>query len=147
MLAHFEKLRSESRFVDCTVRSSTTSLKLSAHAVLLAAGTKHFAEQLASDDVIKTEASQYDVCREIKIEDISDSILQIMITYLYTARASMTSHTVKALMDAAQVLQTREVVEGCSEYLEGTITVNNSIDLQKTAEKYECDNLKVIYCI
>ncbi|XP_039267392.2 kelch-like protein 26 isoform X2 [Styela clava] len=144
MLEHFEKLRSHTRHTDVIVNSPNTSLKFPAHTVLLVASSKFFAEKLVNcNDVIKTDVTtDGDVTHEVQAPDYKDSILQGMLHYFYTAKVSVTSHNVRHLMDAASSFKCSDVIEGCAEYLERTISVQNCIEIQSTAEKYDCSHLK-----
>ena len=77
----------------------------------------------------------------IEIKTIDGRVLRALIDFIYTGSINIDEQNVMNLLSGADYLQLHEVKEFCFEFLRSHITVDNSLDILKTADLFTYKSL------
>ena len=77
----------------------------------------------------------------IEVKTIDGRKLRALINFIYTGSINIDEQSVMNLLSGADYLQLHEVKEFCFEFLRSHITVDNSLDILKTADLYRNESL------
>ncbi|GBP30667.1 Actin-binding protein IPP [Eumeta japonica] len=105
-----------------------------AHRVVLAASCAYFDAMFSAG----LEESQK---RLVSLPSVPPDILPLIIDFIYTGQTIINKSTVQHLMIAADMLQLRELVTGCGEYLKRELHPSNALGIFRFAEAHNCAEL------
>ncbi|KAJ4431679.1 hypothetical protein ANN_20280 [Periplaneta americana] len=77
----------------------------------------------------------------IELHDIPPHILNSLIDFIYTGEININQDNVQELMVAADMLELKEVVGGCTEFLKHELHATNAIGIYRFAEGHNCEEL------
>jgi len=72
----------------------------------------------------------------ITISGVDASSMRLVLDYIYTGRVELTSDVVQNLLSAANLFQLRGLRDGCAEYMEQKIEIDNCIGVHFFAQVY-----------
>ncbi|XP_048479515.1 actin-binding protein IPP isoform X3 [Plutella xylostella] len=128
-LHHFKR---DGRFCDIDLISGSTKVK--AHRVVLAASCAYF-------DAMFSVGLQESQKGHVSLPSVPPDILPLIIDFIYTGEVLIDKATVQHLMIAADMLQLRELVRGCGEYLKRELHPSNCLGIFRFAEAHNCTEL------
>ncbi|XP_061712263.1 actin-binding protein IPP [Cydia pomonella] len=128
-LSNFQR---DGRFCDIDLISGKTRVK--AHRVVLAASCAYFDAMFN----VGLEESQK---RHVALPSVPAEILPIIIDFIYTGEVVIDKTTVQHLLIAADMLQLRELVTGCGEFLRRELHPSNALGIFRFAEAHNCIEL------
>ncbi|XP_041976815.1 actin-binding protein IPP-like [Aricia agestis] len=128
-LNHF---RRDGRFCDIDLISGKTKVK--AHRVVLAASCEYFDAMFN----VGLEESQKG---RVVLPSVPPGILPMIIDFIYTGEIMIDKGTVQHLLIAADMLQLRELVVGCGEFLKRELHPSNALGIFRFAEAHNCTEL------
>ncbi|CAK1581947.1 unnamed protein product [Parnassius mnemosyne] len=128
-LNHFRK---DGRFCDVDLISGKTKVK--AHRVVLAASCEYFDAMFS----VGLEESQKG---HVVLPTVPPGILPLIVDFIYTGEINIDKGTVQHLLIAADMLQLRELVTGCGEYLKRELHPSNALGIFRFAETHNCMDL------
>ncbi|XP_026757819.1 actin-binding protein IPP [Galleria mellonella] len=128
-LQHFKR---DGRFCDIDLISGKTIIK--AHRVVLAASCAYF-DAMFSVGLEETQKNH------VALPSVPPDILPMIIDFIYTGEVVIDKATVQHLLIAADMLQLRELVTGCGEYLRRELHPSNALGIFRFAEAHNCREL------
>ena len=129
---YLEKFRRSGELCDVTFLVDGTELK--AHRVVLAACSQYFESMFIGEFAEPTE-------EPIVIEELSDNILESMITFAYTSHIKLTEKNVYPVFEAADLLQLTGVKGACFKFFKQQINKSNCMRTWLFAESHNCIEL------
>lgn len=129
---YLEKFRHSGELCDVTFLVSGKELK--AHRVVLAACSQFFESMFIGEFAEPTE-------EPVVIEELSDNILEIIITFAYTSRIKLTEKNVYSMFEAADLLQLTGVKGACFKFFKQQINKSNCMRTWLFAESHNCIEL------
>ncbi|XP_055947138.1 kelch-like protein 10 [Argiope bruennichi] len=132
-LVTFKELLDSEELVNLTLVTEDGG-QLKVHLELLAAISPYFRRMI---DSCKNSAWE-----TIHVPGTSKDTLSEIVNYIYTGKLCLREDKVKALIDAAELLQVPGVVKLCKQFLASTITVSNCISRYNFANCYQYSDLK-----
>lgn len=79
----------------------------------------------------------------ITINGVDATSMQLVLNYLYTGKVELNSETVQSLLSAANLFQLRGLRNGCADYMQKKIEVDNCIGIHFFAQAHECRELEL----
>ncbi|CAH1646093.1 unnamed protein product [Spodoptera littoralis] len=128
-LHHFKK---DGRFCDIDLISGSTRIK--AHRVVLAASCAYF-DAMFNVGLEETQKGY------VALPSVPPDILPMIIDFIYTGEIVIDKSTVQHLLIAADMLQLRELVTGCGEFLRRELHHTNALGIFRFAEAHNCIEL------
>ncbi|XP_046992359.1 actin-binding protein IPP isoform X1 [Schistocerca americana] len=132
VLLNLNFLRQNSRFCDISIVAGGKVLK--AHRAVLSASSPYFQAMFTAG---LSEEQQ----ETIELHDVSPNILHTLIDFIYTGDVSIGQENVQELMAAADMLQLREVVQGCTDFLKRELHTSNAVGIYRFAEGHSFEEL------
>ncbi|KAL1132354.1 hypothetical protein AAG570_010310 [Ranatra chinensis] len=132
MLHNLNLLRNNSRFCDVEIVAGGKVLK--AHRSVLSASSPYF-QAMFSNGLVEEQKDR------IEIHYIEPHILTTIIDFIYTGEMTITQENVQDLIVAADMLELKEVVSGCTEFLKNELHITNAIGIYRFAEDHNCVDL------
>ena len=124
-------LREEESFCDVTLVVSGGEFR--AHKTVLAASSPYFSSLFANTDRRK---------KIVNIEVLQASVMEDVLTYLYTGRVKISESNVQELVASASYLDIAELKESGSKFLEERLCIYNSLSSFTLAEASNLPELK-----
>ncbi|XP_072568583.1 kelch-like protein 10 isoform X1 [Paramormyrops kingsleyae] len=118
----------------CDVILQTDGIDFKAHKIILCGVSTYF-QALFSSGWTVPEGCRY------KIPGISPEIMSLILEYAYTYSVLITVNNVESLLEAADHFSILSLVEGCSDFLEGQLCLENCIGICNIASVYCCAEL------
>ncbi|XP_010884908.2 kelch-like protein 41b [Esox lucius] len=115
-----KELLNENKFVDCTLKVGDRSFPC--HKLIMAACSPYFREILFSEDGTEVKAT-----KEVVLDDVNPSILDMIITYLYSAEIDLTDDNVQDIFAVANRFQIPSVFTVCVNYLQKKLSLTNCL--------------------
>uniref|UniRef100_A0AAZ3QBS5 BTB domain-containing protein n=1 Tax=Oncorhynchus tshawytscha TaxID=74940 RepID=A0AAZ3QBS5_ONCTS len=115
-----KELLNENKFVDCTLKVGDRSFPC--HKLIMAACSPYFREIFFSKDSKEVEAY-----KEVVLDDVNPAILDMIITYLYSAEIDLTDENVQDIFAVANRFQIPSVFTVCVNYLQKKLSVTNCL--------------------
>ncbi|KPJ15076.1 Actin-binding protein IPP [Papilio machaon] len=125
-------LRKDGRFCDIDLISGSTKVK--AHRVVLAASCEYF-DAMFSVGLEETHKGH------VILPNVPPGILPMIVDFIYTGEIIIDKATVQHLLVVADMLQLRELVSGCGEYLKRELHPSNALGIYRFAESHNCMSL------
>ena len=119
----------------CDVKLLVGDKSFSAHRCVLSSACAYFKHMFSSG----MKESKKD---EVKIYGISESIFDLLLSYIYTGDVVVHLEDTQDLIVAANMLQISSLKDACSSYLQKIIDCHNCIGLFEFAEVYDCPELR-----
>lgn len=134
LLKTADQLRKEG--VLCDVRILVDGHGFLAHRSVLAAGSAYF-RGLFTNDMKEKELM------ECKLDGLPSSIMETLLSYIYTGNVTLTEENTESLVSASDYL----IIEGLKnigcQFLESLLSPSRCFGLRDFAEKYSCEDLKL----
>ncbi|XP_060810919.1 actin-binding protein IPP [Amyelois transitella] len=128
-LQHFKR---DGRFCDIDLISGETRIK--AHRVVLAASCAYF-DAMFSAGLEETQKGH------VALPSVPPDILTMIIDFIYTGEVMIDKTSVQHLLIAADMLQLRELVTGCGEFLRKELHPTNALGIFRFADAHNCTEL------
>ncbi|KAK7878307.1 hypothetical protein WMY93_031126 [Mugilogobius chulae] len=126
------ELRSQSLLCDVTIVAE--DVEISAHRVVLAAGSSYF-HAMFTGEMTESRA------KRVRIKEMDGWTLGLLVDYIYTAEIQVTEDNVQALLPAAGLLQLTEVKKACCEFLSSQLHPSNCLGIRAFADLHACSQL------
>ncbi|KAF7670009.1 hypothetical protein LDENG_00090190 [Lucifuga dentata] len=145
-----KELLNENKFVDCTLKVGDRSLPC--HRLIIAACSPYFREIFFTEDGKEVENT-----KEVVLEDVNPSILDMIIQYLYSAEIDLTDDNVQDIIAVSNRFQIPSVFTVCVNYLQNKISPSNCMAifrmglvlgcprLAMAARNYIADHFELLY--
>ncbi|EDO48272.1 predicted protein, partial [Nematostella vectensis] len=127
------RIRQECKLCDVTL--VVEGKEFPAHRIVLAASSKYFYGLFTSEMIEKNAPS-------VKLQELRASVMNHILTYLYTGEITVTELNAEDLIASANYLLIPRLKGIACKYLERHMTSSNCIYFYKFGEKYECKDLK-----
>jgi len=124
-LRGFQSLRESQQLVDVTL--SVDGQQFVCHRALLASASEYF-RCLFTTSLAEQNQSV------ITISGVDATSMKLVLDYVYTGRVELNSDTVQNLLSAANLFQLRGLRDGCAEYMEQKIEIDNCIGIHFFAQ-------------
>jgi len=124
-LRGFQSLRESEQLVDVTL--SVDGQQFSCHRALLASASEYF-RCLFTTSLAEQNQSV------ISISGIDATSMKLVLDYIYTGRVELNSDTVQNLLSAANLFQLKGLRDGCADYMEQKIEIDNCIGIHFFAQ-------------
>lgn len=135
-LLNLKEFKDAEKFCDIVLLTSMEPYKyIKAHKVVLASSSPYFKALLAGG------FKENNKCDSITIDNISFSILDTIVNFVYTSEVLVNETNVQHLLPAASLLQIEDLVNACCIYLSQNMDSNNCIGIEAFAREYGCVNL------
>ncbi|XP_063225348.1 actin-binding protein IPP [Bacillus rossius redtenbacheri] len=132
VMASLGALREDARFCDVELVAQGTAVK--AHRAVLCASSPYFHAMFTAG----LSEEQKDT---VELHAVSASSLKSLVEFIYTGETVINQDNVQELMVAADMLQLREVVLGCCEYLRQELHCSNALGIFRFAEAHNFTEL------
>ncbi|XP_077976187.1 kelch-like protein 12 [Styela clava] len=135
MLEELNRYRNESKLhCDFTIIAGTEEIPV--HKNVISAGSDYFKAMLSHDKNVETQSGR------VEIKGVDPVCLKQCIEYIYTGELSTTIENAESLMNVAQFIQLRKVVDGITNSLEENLDENSYFVTMKIANLYGCKILE-----
>lgn len=129
LLVNMNVLRETRKF--CDVEILCGGKRIQAHRVILAASSPYFHAMFTVELLEKQQQC-------VEIHAIDPEILQELIQFIYSGKVKIGQENVQELMIAADMLQLKEVVSGCTDFLKKELHSSNCIGIFRFSEGHNC---------
>ncbi|XP_064605185.1 actin-binding protein IPP-like [Liolophura sinensis] len=133
LLASLSDLLTEGVFTDVTLVVECSEFK--AHRIILSACSRYFRAMFVGQ---LSEVSK----EEVGIHGVRSEIFREILRFIYTGTVDITAENCVDLLEAADMLEVSDVVEGCSDFLKQNLTDDNCIGIYLLADAHGCIPLK-----
>lgn len=131
-----KELLNENKFVDCTLKVGDRSFPC--HRLIMAACSPYFREIFFTEDGKEVESA-----KEVVLDDINPSILDMIIQYLYSADIDLTDDNVQDIIAVANRFQIPSVFTVCVNYLQKKLSLANCMAIFRMGLVLNCPRLAV----
>ncbi|KAF7214816.1 kelch-like protein 41b [Nothobranchius furzeri] len=131
-----KELLNENKFVDCTLKVGDRSFPC--HRLIMAACSPYFREMFFTEDGKEAENT-----KEVVLEDVNPSILDMIIQYLYSAEIDLTDENVQDIIAVANRFQIPSVFTVCVNYLQKKLSLSNCMAIFRMGLVLSCPRLAV----
>ncbi|XP_057682933.1 kelch-like protein 41b [Corythoichthys intestinalis] len=131
-----KELLNENKFVDCTLKVGDRSLPC--HRLIMAACSPYFREIFFTEDGKEVENT-----KEVVLEDVNPSTLEMVIQYLYSAEIDLTDDNVQDIIAVANKFQIPSVFTVCVNYLQKKISAGNCMAIFRMGLVLSCPRLAI----
>lgn len=131
-----KELLNENKFVDCTLKVGDRSFPC--HRLIMAACSPYFREIFFTEDGKEVENS-----KEVVLEDVNPSILNMIVKYLYSAEIDLTDDNVQDIIAIANRFQIPSVFTVCVNYLQKKLSLSNCLAIFRLGLVLNCPRLAV----
>lgn len=131
-----KELLNENKFVDCTLKVGDHSVPC--HRLIVAACSPYFREIFFTEDGKEIENT-----KEVVLEDVKPSILELIIKYLYSAEIDITDDNVQDIIAVANRFQIPSIFTVCVNYLQKKLSLGNCLAIFRMGLVLNCPRLAV----
>ncbi|XP_053740339.1 kelch-like protein 41b [Synchiropus splendidus] len=131
-----KELLNENKFVDCTLKVGDRSFPC--HRLIMAACSPYFREIFFTEDGKEVENT-----KEVVLEDVNPSILDMIVQYLYSAEIDLTDDNVQDIIAVANRFQIPSVFTVCVNYLQKRLSASNCMAIFRLGLVLNCPRLAV----
>jgi len=129
LLRGFQALRQSEQLIDVTL--SVDGMQFICHRALLASASEYF-RCLFTTSLAEQNQSL------ITISGVDAMSMRLVLDYIYTGRVELNSDTVQNLLSSANLFQLRGLRDGCADYMERKIEIDNCIGIHFFAQVLCC---------
>ncbi|XP_050772232.1 kelch-like protein 23 [Gopherus flavomarginatus] len=133
-LQAFRTFYQDGLFTDITLQCASGVIFL-CHKAVLAACSNYFKAMFTADMKEKSK-------NQIKLPEVSHTILESLVNYSYTSQIQITEKNVQSLLQAADLLQFVSVKKACEQFLVRHVDTVNCIGMHSFAEYHLCSELE-----
>ncbi|CAK8673497.1 unnamed protein product [Clavelina lepadiformis] len=127
VLACFNQLREKGLFTDVIL--SAANREFPCHRAVLVAGSKYFRAMFCNDHRESREML-------VQINGMQADVMDLLLKYLYTSKATITANNVQLLLEASNLFQIIPLGEACTRFLEAQLDPCNCIGMREFAEAH-----------
>ncbi|XP_071380481.1 kelch-like protein 41b isoform X3 [Centroberyx affinis] len=131
-----KELLNENKFVDCTLKVGDRSFPC--HRLIMAACSPYFREIFFTADGKEAENT-----KEVVLEDVNPTVLDMVIRYLYSAEIDLTDDNVQDIFAVANRFQIPSVFTVCVNYLQKKLSLGNCLAIFRMGLVLNCPRLAV----
>ncbi|KAK5875174.1 hypothetical protein CesoFtcFv8_027686 [Champsocephalus esox] len=131
-----KELLNENKFVDCTLKVGDRSFPC--HRLIMAACSPYFRDIFFTEDGKEVENT-----KEVVLEDVNPSILDMVVQYLYSAEIDLTDDNVQDIISVANRFQIPSVFTVCVNYLLKKLSLGNCLAIFRMGLVISCPRLAV----
>ncbi|XP_069577170.1 LOW QUALITY PROTEIN: kelch-like protein 41b [Brachyistius frenatus] len=131
-----KELLNENKFVDCTLKVGDRSFPC--HRLIMAACSPYFREIFFTEDGKEAQNT-----KEVVLEDVNPSILDMIVRYLYSAEIDLTDDNVQDIVAVANRFQIPSVFTVCVNYLQKKLSLGNCMAIFRMGLVLNCPRLAV----
>lgn len=131
-----KELLNENKFVDCTLKVGDRSFPC--HRLIMAACSPYFREIFFTEDGKEVENT-----KEVVLDDVNPSILDMIVQYLYSAEIDLTDDNVQDIIAVANRFQIPSVFTVCVNYLQKKLSISNCMAIFRMGLVLNCPRLAV----
>lgn len=131
-----KELLNENKFVDCTLKVGDRSFPC--HRLIMAACSPYFREIFFTEDGKEVENT-----KEVVLDDVNPSILDMIVQYLYSAEIDLTDDNVQDIIAVANRFQIPSVFTVCVNYLQKKLSLSNCMAFFRMGLVLNCPRLAV----
>ncbi|XP_061571722.1 kelch-like protein 41b [Cololabis saira] len=131
-----KELLNENKFVDCTLKVGDRSFPC--HRLIMAACSPYFRDIFFTEDGKEVENT-----KEVVLDDVNPSILDMIIQYLYSAEIDLTDDNVQDIVAVANRFQIPSVFTVCVNYLQKKLSMSNCLAIFRMGLVLSCPRLAV----
>lgn len=131
-----KELLNENKFVDCSLKVGDRCFPC--HRLIMAACSPYFRDIFFTEDGKEVENT-----KEVVLEDINPSILDMIIQYLYSAEIDLTDDNVQDIIAVANRFQIPSVFTVCVNYLQKKLSLGNCMAIFRMGLVLSCPRLAV----
>ena len=128
------QMRDSEVLCDVVLLTEDGSTKFYAHRSVLAASSSYFYELYTG-----TSLSRY--TRETILRGITDSILRVVLDYIYTAKILLTEKSIEEILCSSYQLGLESLRLECEQFLIRYLCVQNCVKMTALARIYSCEKL------
>ena len=155
MLNNLNEMRLKNEFCDARLVTDSTSFEV--HKIVLAACSPYFKalfkyeSSVGNASTARSDAEHVGASSDITIpgspptfdiKDVSPTVMEQILTFIYTGGVTLTTENVEEIMIAANMLQLLELKHICGMFLTEQLDTDNCFGLRAFADVYSCGNLK-----
>lgn len=89
-----------------------------------------------------TDAMKESRQKEVSLNGVTALGIELLLNYAYTSKLELNLANVQDVLSAASHVQMDAVVEGCENYLQTQLDIENCVDLVTIAETYSLEKLR-----
>ncbi|XP_034550254.1 kelch-like protein 41a [Notolabrus celidotus] len=130
-----KELLNENKLIDCVLKAGDRSIPC--HRLILAACSPHFREIFFSADGKEVEE------KEIVLENLDPSILDLIINYMYSAEIDINDNNVQDILAVSNRFQIPSVFTVCVNYLQKRLSKANCLAIYRLGLMLNCIRLAV----
>lgn len=131
-----KELLNENKFVDCTLKVGDRCFPC--HRLIMAACSPYFRELFFTEDGKEVENT-----KEVVLDDVNPTILDMVIKYLYSAEIDLTDDNVQDIISVANRFQIPSVFTVCVNYLQKKIAMSNCMAIFRMGLVLSCPRLAI----
>ncbi|XP_029942117.1 kelch-like protein 41b [Salarias fasciatus] len=131
-----KELLSENKFVDCTLKVGDRNFPC--HRLIMAACSPYFRDIFFTEDGKEVENT-----KEVVLDDVNPTILDMIIQYLYSAEIDLTDDNVQDIIAVANRFQIPSVFTVCVNYLQKKLSLGNCLAIFRMGLVLSCPRLAV----
>ena len=131
-----KELLNENKFVDCTLKVGDRSFPC--HRLIMAACSPYFREIFFTED-----GKEVANTKEVVLDDVNPSILDMIVQYLYSAEIDLTDDNVQDIIAVANRFQIPSVFTVCVNYLQKKLSLSNCMAIFRMGLVLNCPRLAV----
>ena len=132
-----KELLNENKFVDCVLKVGERCLPC--HRLIMAACSPYFRELFFSED----EEGAADSNKEVVLEDVDPSVMEMIINYLYSADIDINDDNVQDIFAVATRFQIPSVFTVCANFLLKKLSLGNCLAIYRMGLVLNCPRLAV----
>ena len=132
-LRGFGELYENNEMFDLTIK--VEGQEFECHRAFLAASSDYFRAMLTTNMAEKQQ-------NVITMSGMDATSMRLIMKYLYTASVELTTNTVQNLLSAANLLQLKDLKDGCADFMSKKLDTDNCIGIHFFAQAHECETLE-----
>lgn len=128
-----KELLNENKLIDCILKVGDRSIP--SHRLILAACSPYFRELFFSEDGKEVDR------KELVLEDLDPSIMEVIVNYLYSAEIDINDNNVQDILAVANRFQIPSAFTVCVNYLQKNVTRKSCLAIYRLGLMLNCARL------